>query len=59
MFVIIIKAEATELDIGGTPDNSRIFEVEVGESGSQGFSQLSKGFDANLDYIRSHMNNSI
>lgn len=57
--VITSKAEATELDAGGTPANSRICEVEAGESGSQGFSQLSNGLDTNLGYIRSHINSKI
>lgn len=55
----INKVEATELKAGGTSGNSRICEVEAGESGSQGLSQLSNGFDANLGHIRSHINNTI
>lgn len=57
--VIINKVEATELNAGSTSGNSRICEVEAGESESQGLFQLSKGFDANLGHIRSHINNTI
>lgn len=59
MHVTINEVEATELNAGGTSGNCRIWEVEVGESGSQGLSQLSNGFDANLGHIRSRINNTV
>lgn len=55
--VISTKVEAAELDAGGTPPNSRIWEVEIGESGDEEFSWLYNGLDANPGYIRSHVNN--
>lgn len=57
--VISNRVEGTGLGVGGPPHNFRIQEMEAEESGDEGFSQLSKdGSDANLVYIRSHMQKS-